>query len=378
MSTTDPKFDAIRPYHDDDVPKAITQLLSDSAFLNLLCRRQLPWLPRRLQGLGKLCVRGYLSWRWRNIRTVRDVQLRIKKDLTQLLASTTSKVTFSGLEHLRQDEQYVFISNHRDIALDPALVNLAQEKCGRDTVRIAIGDNLLQVPYITTLMKLNKSFVVNRSAKAPKELLKNLSVLSQYIWLSLQEGQSVWIAQREGRTKDGVDTTDPALIKMLSLAGRAQKSDFQTHMKSLKLVPVAISYQYEPCVKQKAQQLYDVATLGHYQKQAGEDIQSIIEGFIGQKGHVHVAFGQPIDEPEASPNELASSIDSKIRSLFYIHPEHLAAADMGSQQVKAEFEQYLAGFHVHLRPYVKQIYAAPVSHSIDAEHCDYAKKQAVG
>ena len=136
------------------------------------------------------------------------------------------------MDKLDPNQAYLFISNHRDIVLDPALVNWGLFQHKMKTVRIAIGDNLLQRPYITELMRLNKSFIVKRSAKAPKEMLKALTQLSSYIYDSLTAGNSIWIAQKEGRAKDGVDQTDPALLKMLQLNGRKQKKNLAIILKS--------------------------------------------------------------------------------------------------------------------------------------------------
>ena len=178
----------------------------------------------------------------------------------------------------------MFISNHRDIVLDPALVRWGLFKHSMPTVRFAIGDNLLQIPYITELMRLNKSFIVKRSAKAPKEMLKALSQLSAYIYDSLSEGHSIWIAQKEGRAKDGFDQTDPALLKMLQLQGRKQK-EFADYVRELKIVPVSISYQYEPCAIAKAKELYHKQHRGQYVKQQGErTLPALLRALAQQKG----------------------------------------------------------------------------------------------
>jgi len=223
---------------------------------------------------ARVLVRRQLQKKWGSVSSVEQVQQEVAKYLALLVKRTTSEVTFSGLDQLDPKQAYLFISNHRDIVLDPALVNWGLFSHNMKTVRIAIGDNLLQIPYITELMRLNKSFIVKRSAKAPKEMLKALSQLSAYIYDSLAGGDSIWIAQKEGRTKDGFDQTDPALLKMLQLNGRKQKKEFSEYIRELKIVPVSISYQYEPCAISKAKELYHKQHHGQYVKSAGEDIAS--------------------------------------------------------------------------------------------------------
>ena len=142
--------------------------------------------------------------------------------------------------------------------------------------------------------------------------------LSAYIFDSIDTGNSVWIAQKEGRAKDGNDYTDPALLKMIQLQGRKQKLSFEEYVQKLNIVPVSISYQFEPCDIAKANERYHKDKYGDYQKQDGEDMDSIMEGFRSNKGHVHLAFGQPIVSGCESPEELAQTIDQQILSSFYL------------------------------------------------------------
>ncbi|WP_440055300.1 lysophospholipid acyltransferase family protein [Pseudoalteromonas sp. T1lg65] len=356
------KYADIRPYNDDEVAQAMDRLLSDNQFIDVIAKYNLPAWLSRWTTLARPLVRMKLNHKWGALNTVEDVQLEVAHYLQMLIHKTTSKVTYSGLDSLDHDTSYLFISNHRDIVLDPALVNWGLYQNKMRTVRIAIGDNLLQVPYITELMRLNKSFIVKRSAKAPKEMLKALTQLSSYIYDSLQEGNSIWIAQKEGRAKDGVDQTDPALIKMLQLNGRKLKLPFADYAKQLKIVPVAISYQYEPCAISKAKELFHKKQYGEYIKAEGEDIASIIEGFSSDKGHVHVAFGTPISADVDTPEALASIIDERILSLYHLHPtNHLAAGDdlQISAEDKEDFITKLEQVPEDLKQLVLSMYAEP-------------------
>ena len=177
-----------------------------------------------------------------------------------MISTTTTKVEFSGLEKLTADQNYLFISNHRDIAMDPAFVNWGLHQQGLDTVRIAIGDNLLKKPFVSDLMRLNKSFIVKRSAKGVREMMAAFKALSGYIKHSLSvEKQSIWIAQKEGRAKDGNDQTDPAILKMLYMNGKGQKLAFSEYMTGLNIVPVSISYEYDPNDVAKANEIAQLA-----------------------------------------------------------------------------------------------------------------------
>ncbi|MCK8094608.1 1-acyl-sn-glycerol-3-phosphate acyltransferase [Pseudoalteromonas sp. 1CM17D] len=363
MSELEDKYADIRPYNDDEVAASLARLINDNAFIDVIAKYNLPRFISAMPFIARTLVRSQLRKKWGKFTSVEDVQNEVAKYLDKLIKRTTSKVTFSGLDKLDPQQAYLFISNHRDIVLDPALVNWGLYQHKMKTVRIAIGDNLLQIPYITELMRLNKSFIVKRSAKAPKEMLKALTQLSSYIYDSLTAGNSIWIAQKEGRAKDGFDQTDPALLKMLQLNGRKQKKEFGEYIKELKIVPVSISYQYEPCAISKAKELYHKQQHGEYVKSEGEDIASIVEGFSSAKGHVHLAFGQPVESGCDDADELAQTIDKHIVESFYLHPGNYIAGGCKQAVIdepdSATFEQRLALVPEELKPLVLAMYAKP-------------------
>lgn len=363
MSELEDKYADIRPYNDDEVAASLARLINDNAFIDVIAKYNLPRFISAMPFIARTLVRSQLRKKWGKFTSVEDVQNEVAKYLDKLIKRTTSKVTFTGLDKLDPQQAYLFISNHRDIVLDPALVNWGLYQHKMKTVRIAIGDNLLQIPYITELMRLNKSFIVKRSAKAPKEMLKALTQLSSYIYDSLTAGNSIWIAQKEGRAKDGFDQTDPALLKMLQLNGRKQKKEFGEYIKELKIVPVSISYQYEPCAISKAKELYHKQQHGEYVKSAGEDIASIVEGFSSAKGHVHLAFGQPVESGCDDADELAQTIDKHIVESFYLHPGNYIAGGCKQAVIDepdtATFEQRLALVPEELKPLVLAMYAKP-------------------
>lgn len=358
------RYKEIRPYHDDEVPAAIDRLINDEELISAIARFRFPHAVNYFGWLLKPLIRSAFRKKVRDVKTVDDVQQQVAHFMEQMIVKSTDGVTYSGLENLQSDKGYLFISNHRDIAMDPAFVNWGLYQCGLDTVRIAIGDNLLRKPCATELMRLNKSFIVKRSAKGPREMAKTFSELSSYISDSLSEGHSIWIAQKEGRAKDGDDRTDPAILKMFYMAGKQKKISFVDYMKSMNIVPVAISYEYDPGDAAKGRELYETSVNGSYQKGEFEDIESIVSGIIGYKGRVHVSIGQPLNEGFENPEELAVAIDQAIHQQYRLFPSNLlaageTAADVTPEQ-KAQFEQRMSAIDEKWRDIVKATYAKPV------------------
>ncbi|MDR9828769.1 1-acyl-sn-glycerol-3-phosphate acyltransferase [Vibrio sp. FNV 38] len=361
-NTTDPYFD-IRPYNDDEIPAAIQRLINDEEFIHAIVDHRYADKPTWLRAILMPVVKAYLKIKWAKLTCVDTIQKVVKKNMDQVLNKTTQGVTFSGLDELDTNTSYLFISNHRDIAMDPALVNYGLYQSGHRTMRIAIGDNLLKKPCVTELMRLNKSFIVKRSARAPREMMKALGTLSSYIKHSLDTGNSIWIAQREGRAKDGNDFTEPAILKMFHVEGRKQKIAFNDYVKSLKIVPVSISYENDPCDVAKALELHAKATQGEYEKGEFEDIDSIIQGIIGDKGRVHVAFGKVVDGDFETPDQLAQEIDEQIHQHYKLFPINQLAA--GDESVEGDIKQALANKLSLLpegaQPYLVASYANPVN-----------------
>jgi len=322
---TDP-FAEIRPYRDEEVADVLARLLDNAEFLDTMASYRLGRLAALLPGLWRGLIRCYLAREVRGVTDVRSMQVVIEHYMTRMIESTTGGFSVSGLERLDPARPYLYVSNHRDIAMDPAFTNYALHIRGRDTVRIAIGDNLLTKPWVSDLMRLNKSFIVKRSVSGPRELLAASKTLSRYIQHSLLEDRSpIWIAQREGRAKDGVDRTEPVIVKMLSMSRDKQTQEFSEHIRSLGIVPVAISYELDPCDALKANELYLKDTAGHYQKGEQEDIASIARGIAGDKGRVHVSFGTPLSGDFDTPEQVSREVDRQIISEYCLHPTNLYA-----------------------------------------------------
>ena len=318
-------FDDIRPYHDHEVKPILERLLHNKELLHVMATHRYPGLTRHFPGIMAWLTALALRHKTRQIKSVRDFQVLVEPYLTRILNTTAESVSFSGLAHLDKNKAYLFLSNHRDIVLDPALVNYALYQSGMETCQIAIGDNLIKRPYVSDLMRLNKSFIVKRSLSGRREKLEAFITLSSYIHHCIESGQPVWIAQSEGRAKDGNDKTDPAIIKMFNVSRRNQQQTFAQNIQSLNIVPVSISYEFDPCDCDKARELHEKEQSGNYQKADDEDLQSIVKGFTGYKGHIHVAFGQPLEGDFADAAAVARAVDQQIHRNYKLQPANLLA-----------------------------------------------------
>ena len=260
-----------------------------------------------------------LARRTRHFKTIDDFQASLEGIVAHMLRSSTDGFSWSGLEALDPTRAYLFVANHRDIALDSILLNYALHQVGFPTARVAIGDNLLATEAAADLMRLNKSFIVRRSVTGLREQLAAFTLTSAYIHHSIQEGASVWIAQREGRAKDGEDRTDPAIIKMFFVSQRKGTRSFAEVIRDLSIVPVAVSYELDPCDVAKA---WSLVADPEAPKAPGQDLQDIIAGITGPKGRVHLHFGAPLDQPGDTPEAVASAIDTAIHEGFHLWPTH--------------------------------------------------------
>ena len=389
------EFDAIRPYGDEEVEDAVSRLCNDPDFLLMIGRFRSPFFARWFPGLLRTRVRAWLWKQFGSARTIRDIQLRVADHVTDLVNRTTTRLTSSGLDQLDPNSAYLFVCNHRDIVFDPMVVNHLLHLHGFDTTRIAIGDNLLKNPVFAEMMRLNKSFVVQRDIQSPREMRQVFLTLSGFINHSLQDGHSIWIAQREGRAKDGVDLTDPAIIKMFYMGLKKGGLGFAEAMNRLRIVPVSIAYEYDPCDADKARELETRERTGSYTKAENEDTEQIVNGLTGFKGHVHVHFGRPIIDAPDNAKDLATLIDSEIHSNYHLHASNLAAYEMqgtaapgrepagsGREEVatagsrtpaelsaaREELSRRARACDEAARPYLLAMYANPVISSLSARH----------
>ena len=318
-------YDDIRPYNDSEVSAVLTRLINDDEFLLAVKELRLKWMPNWLFPLVKKFISARLSRRISQIQNVHDFQLTVERYLSHCLLDTSRELEVNVEQALSPKKSYLFMSNHRDIAMDPAICNLACHRMGLGTFRIAIGDNLLTKPFASDLMRLNKSFIVKRSVESRREKIVELRRLSAYIRESIATDlESVWIAQREGRAKDGCDKTDTALIKMLMLS-KEQDQLFGDALGDLHIIPVSISYEWDPCDTAKARELAVKSRDGKYQKAEHEDILSIANGIQGWKGRIDLHFGTEISAQLADADAVAAEIDRQVVKNYRIQPSNAAA-----------------------------------------------------
>ncbi|MEE4361648.1 MAG: 1-acyl-sn-glycerol-3-phosphate acyltransferase [Pseudomonadales bacterium] len=369
-------FEGIRPYTDAEMPAVIARLLADRAFLDAVIRFRFPGPSRWAPGPLRWFVARYLGWRAKRLRTIDAFQSSLESWLDHMIETTSDGFSWSGIDRVRPGRAYLFVSNHRDIAMDSALMNYVLHAEGRGTSRVAIGDNLLRQPFAAELMRLNKSFVVRRSVKGIRDQLAAFTLTSRYLHHSIAEGVSVWIAQREGRAKDGRDLTEPAIVKMFQVSQRKSGRPFGEIIADLHLLPVAVSYELDPCDTMKAHELAVRAATGTYAKPEDEDLRSIVRGITGEKGRVHLSFGEELVAPGDDADAVAAAIDRQIHAGFRLFPTHLDAyrrlggqvpealeREVGplSDAIGALFAARLDALPVAERPWLLAQYAAPVA-----------------
>ncbi len=373
------EFDAIRPYDDAEVPAVLARLLSDPAFLDILTHFRFPRMAGAFGWLLKPLIARRLRKEFAGVSCVSTLQDKVEYYVDHTIERATDGVTYTGVELLKAGTAYLFLANHRDIVMDPAFVNYAVYHAGLPTPRIAIGDNLLQKPFVSDMMRLNKSFIVHRSITGRREKLAAYQLLSAYINHSIRnDGQSIWIAQAEGRAKDGDDRTDSAILKMFHMSRKDEP--FGAVIQSLNLSPVSISYEYDPCDQAKARELFIRATTGTYSKAPGEDDLSIAQGITGYKGRVHINFAPPVTAFFEDTKQLAAEIDRQILGGYRLFPVHYLAyaqwadADPALDvpkadkvfaadelaRAQAEWQRRLDACPAEHRPYLVLQYAMPV------------------
>jgi 1-acyl-sn-glycerol-3-phosphate acyltransferase len=276
------KFDGIRPYYDSEVNHVLKDMVNHP-MIKAMMQFAYPEIEESI---------------WKNqmllTHSIRDFQINFAyKAVKQVLKKSSDGLTTSGFEKLEPNTSYLFVSNHRDIILDTSLLNVALHDHGLVMTSSAIGDNLVKKDILLKLSKLNRNFLVNRTA-SPRELLENSKLLSEYMQrLLLRENRSVWIAQREGRTKDGDDKTQQGVLKMIAMA--SDEGNVLDYFKKIKIVPVAISYEYDPTDALKMPRIMAELKDEIYTKEKNEDFVTLLSGIIGQKKHIHIHVGTILD-----------------------------------------------------------------------------------
>lgn len=348
------EFDEIRPYDTGEVQQAFNELLADRQFSTML-RGIVPWLPKSLRN-------AVLKIAFIGVKSPLDFQKRFMKPIVRhIIRKHTDGCTFDD-NCLPRDFslRYTFVSNHRDIVLDSALLDVMLVKTGYPTtVEIGIGDNLLIYPWIKRLVRMNKAFTVRRGL-TPKEMLRSSQIMSRYIHYAVtQKHENIWIAQREGRAKDSDDRTQDSVLKMLAMGGEGKPID---SLREINIVPLTISYEFDPCDYLKAQEFQQKRDNPAFKKSRQDDLDNMKTGIFGYKGRVHYHCAAPIntwiDELGNLPKTeffaaLSKRIDRELHANYCLFPCNYIALDEleGTKKYaqhyteadKKRFEDYLKG-----------------------------------
>lgn len=320
------KYDHIRPYYDHEVNKALQKL------------GEHPMIKAMLKFIYPQASNEFIQERLANCTSIREFQTKIiARGIQNVLSRSSHGLTTSGFDKLEKDTSYLFISNHRDIILDTSLINISLFDSDLVMTTSAIGDNLVHKSFLLELSKLNRNFLVQRGL-SPREMLKSSKLMSEYMAKKLlEDNRSIWIAQREGRTKDGNDVTQQGVLKMIAL-GRGELGAFE-YFKKIKIVPIAISYEFDPTDMLKMPELMAKHYEEEYIKSANEDFNSILKGLTGHKKRIHINAGEVLNEEldaivaTGEPlnkqfQQLASLLDAKIHQQYKLWPTNYLAYDL--------------------------------------------------
>lgn len=342
-------FDNIRSYTEEELPAAMQRMIAEKQFMKFLST------------IFPLAPKEHLKEQLLKIKSVKEFQRTFAFPFLKYIeANKTKGIRFEGIDKIDKTKSYLYISNHRDITLDSALLCLEMMENGMDTVNIAIGDNLLIYQWIEDFVRFNKAFIVKRKVKG-RQALEESQKLSAYIrYLITEKNESVWIAQREGRSKDSNDVTQEALLRMFTFSG---EGDFHTNISHLNICPLAISYEYDPTDYLKAKEFQLKRDNPEYKKTTKDDLKNMEVGIMGYKGEVVYQItgdineelkniSQVTDNLKEQINLLARVIDHRIHSNYTIFNVNKIAYDLLKKEQLyskeyteaecSEFEQYIS------------------------------------
>lgn len=378
------EFDEIRPYHDEELPQVFEELIADPAFRQVV-GAVMPGIPFEA-----------IAQQMRACKTKFAFQKTFCYGiLKKLIKETTYGVTLDRSELTDKSKAYTYISNHRDIILDSGLLSILLVDEGGDTVEIAIGDNLLIYPWIKKLVRINKSFIVQRGLPM-RQMLESSARMSRYMHYTIGEKQqSIWIAQREGRAKDSDDRTQDSVLKMLAIGG---EGDIIDRLMQMNIAPLSISYEYDPCDFLKAMEFQLKRDNPGYKKTTADDLNNMQTGLMGYKGRVHFHMAPCINDCLAKldrtlPKQelyatVSAIIDKEIHRGYRLYPGNYVAADLlaGNQTFASHYtdeEKQLFTAYLDkqlsriplpnkdenfLREKMLQMYANPLKNHLTATH----------
>ena len=343
------EFEEIRPYHDEELPQVFEELIADPAFQQVACA-VMPGVPFEA-----------IAQKMRASKTKQEFQENLCYGILHKLAKdTTDGLILESMAVLNKQSAYNYVSNHRDIILDSGFLSVLLVEQGLDTVEIAIGDNLLIYPWIKKLVRINKCFTVQR-ALTMRQMLESSIRMSRYMHYTIAEKkQSIWIAQREGRAKDSNDVTQDSVLKMLAMGG---DGDIITNLQELNIVPLSISYEYDPCDYLKAQEFQLKRDIEGYKKTTADDLLNMQTGLFGYKGRVHFQTGACMNDELAKMDRslpkpelfarMSALIDKRIHASYRMYPNNYVAHDL--LEGKEDFsDHYTAEDKQRFTAYIEQ------------------------
>lgn len=341
------EFDEIRPYNNEELPQIYEELIADPAFQNAIAYA-IPGVPFEA-----------VAQKMRSCKTSLEFQKAFSAEfLWGIARKHTNGLTFDNSALTNQELSYTYISNHRDIILDSGFLSILLLGVGKETVEIAIGDNLLIYPWIKKLVRVNKSFIVQRGLSM-RQMLESSARMSRYMHYAIAEkGQSVWIAQREGRAKDSNDRTQDSVLKMLAMGG---EGDIVERLLPLNLAPLSISYEYDPCDYLKAKEFQLKRDIEGYKKSTQDDLKNMETGLFGFKGLVHLQAAACLNDKlleldrKQSKCELftqiSAMVDKEIHRNYKIYPGNYIAHDLLAEN-KQFTDKYTAKDQNHFEAYI--------------------------
>jgi len=375
------EFQDIRPYTNEEFPVISKRMANNKYLQEFLRGLKWPQCPKAFEPAAEKLISYYVRRELGKIKTIEEFQREVVvgKLLKWIVEKTTVGVNSSGIENLDKDKSYMFISNHRDIVLDSALINYFLVRQGFDSTQIAFGDNLLINDFVSDLIRINKSFIVKRDLPLREQIQASIK-LSKYINYTLEKGESIWIAQKEGRSKDGSDLTNPAIIKMIFLSQRKSGVEFSDFINKCRIIPVSISYELDPCDTLKGWEVHRKETREDFKKTKTMDLLSMWTGMKGAKGHVHIHYGEPLNGKFDNDKDVALALDRAIHRGYKLWSSNYISYDEVNQTGKyadkyteEERTEFLLRYRKLGKPVLDKVlnmYARPVTNQEEAVFAD--------
>lgn len=327
-------FDDIRPYNDEELPAILKRITGNKWVLEGVRTAYFSKFPKVLNKYIESIIHLFLRFITTGIKTTDQFREKISLNIIvkNLVQDTTAGISYTGLENLDLKKNYIFISNHRDIVLDPAFMISTLYKYGFNFPEIAFGDNLMFNDIVEDIIRVNNGIIVRRNLPMREQIRASLK-LSEYMCSVIERGTSIWIAQREGRAKDGLDKTNPAVLKMIYLSKRKEMS-FNDFLKKYPIVPVSISYEYDPLDRAKGWSIYRKRIHGFHIKRKYEDLIHMASGLKGYKGKVNLSFSEPLSGEFKDEVAVAVALDENIHRSYRLWKTNYISYDLLNKGMK--------------------------------------------